>query len=171
MRVSSIPACQASEHTYPVILLEHHLVPLVLAAHAEELHLHLLLAALVNLLILHLGLHRLLPLKLLLLSALVLLLKPELLGVLALEPLGFVLLTALSSFPLSNKRVLLALVLEQHPLLLLDLGCRRFREGGLRRRRLGYRRGGRPRSVRQLGCARAVVEQIGRFLGGSRGLV
>lgn len=114
--------------TYTVVLLEHHLVPLVLAAHTEELHLHLLLAALVNLLVLHLGLHRLLPLELLLLPALVLLLKPELLGVLALEPFGLVLLPPLSSHALSNERILLSLVLEQHPLLLLDLGRRRLWE-------------------------------------------
>lgn len=149
--------------TYAVVLLEHHLVPLILATHAKHLHLHLLLSSLIHLLELHLLLHLLLPCELLLLKSLLFLLSSELLGVLPLKSRRFFLLTSLSSLTLTNQCLLLGLVFAKHALLLLDVGCRGIKDGRLRGR--GCRGLGRSGfgSFGQFGSS-PVVEKVGRFL-------
>lgn len=149
--------------TDPVVLLEHHLVSLVLSPHAEHLHLHLLLPAVVLLLELHLLLHLLLSLELLLRPSLVLLLLAKSIGVLALESLGLVVLTLLGGFTLSDEGLLLALVLAEHSLLFLNIG--RGRVEDRRRRRSGWRLDGSRRlgSVGEGGRVSGVL-QVGRFL-------
>lgn len=124
--------------TYSVVLLKHHLVALVLTAHAEHLDLHLLLPALVLLLELHL-LQLLLSRKFLLSTPLILLLDPELFRVFAFKSGSILLLATLRGLSLSYKGVLFVLVLLKHPLLLGNLSSTRVKDG----RRCGRGRRGR----------------------------